>query len=293
MTQLHLLDGTYELFRSHFGRPAATDPQGRSVQATVGVVESTLFLLREGVTHLAVATDHVIRSWRNERWPTYKTEEGMPPELLAQFPRAEEALRAIGVVVWPQVEFEADDALGAAAARWGDAPELERVVVMTPDKDMSQLVREDGRVVCFDRRKGALIDTAAVRAKFGVEPASIPDYLALVGDSADGYPGLPGWGAKSAAAVLARYGHLEDIPERAAAWDVGLRNAPLLAATLREQRDLVLLFRELATLRFDAPIPGDLADLEWRGVPRPAFERLVEETGARQLFGRVPRWADA
>jgi 5'-3' exonuclease len=291
VTQLHLLDGTYELFRSHFGRPAATDPQGRAIAATTGVVESTLALFRQGVTHLAVATDHVIRSWRNDRWPGYKTDAGMPAELLAQFPRVEEALRAIGVVVWPQIEFEADDALGAAASRWGDAPEIERVVIMSPDKDMAQCVRPDGRVVGFDRRKGTVIDAEAVRAKFGVEPESIPDYLALVGDSADGYPGLPGWGAKSAAAVLLRYRHIDDIPERASAWDVSVRNAPQLAASLREQRELALLFRELATLRDDAPVPGQLADLEWRGVPRPAFEQFVEETGARSLFGRVPRWA--
>ncbi len=291
MTQLHLLDGTYELFRSHFGRPAATDPQGRAIAATTGVVESTLALFRQGVTHLAVATDHVIRSWRNDRWPGYKTDAGMPAELLAQVPRVEDALRANGVVVWPQVEFEADDALGAAAARWGDVPEIERVVIMSPDKDMAQCVRADGRVVGFDRRKGTVIDADAVRAKFGVEPESIPDYLALVGDSADGYPGLPGWGAKSAAAVLLRYGHIDDIPERASAWDVSVRNAPQLAASLREQRELAMLFRELATLRHDAPVPGELSDLEWRGVPRPAFEQFVEETGARSLFGRVPRWA--
>ncbi len=291
MTQLHLLDGTYELFRSHFGRPAATDPQGLAIAATTGVVESTLALFRQGVTHLAVATDHVIRSWRNDRWPGYKTDAGMPAELLAQFPRVEEALRAIGVVVWPQTEFEADDALGAAATRWGDAPEIERVVIMSPDKDMAQCVRPDGRVVGFDRRKGTVIDAEAVRAKFGVEPESIPDYLALVGDSADGYPGLPGWGAKSAAAVLLRYRHIDDIPERASAWDVSVRNAPQLAASLREQRELALLFRELATLRDDAPVPGELDDLEWRGVPRDSFEQFVEETGARSLFGRVPRWA--
>lgn len=290
--QVHLLDGTYELFRAHFGRPAARDPQGLPVAATVGIVESTLGLLREpGVTHVACATDHVIRSWRNERYADYKTEAGMPPELLSQFGRAEDALRAIGVVVWPMVEFEADDALAAGAARWWNAPGVERVVIMSPDKDMAQCVREDGRVVTYDRRKRALIDAAGVRAKFGVAPESIPDYLALVGDSADGFPGLPGWGSSSAAAVLARYPHLEEIPPSVRAWDVSLRNAAVLAATLRERMDDALLFRELATLRIDAPIPESLEELEWQGVPREQFGRFVEETGARHLFGRVPRWA--
>ena len=290
--QLHLLDATYELFRAHFGRPPAADPQGHPVGATVGLVESVLGLLRgPGVTHLGCATDHVIRSWRNARYAGYKTEAGMPPELLAQFELAERALRACGLVVWAMVEFEADDAIGAAAARWADDPAVERVVVLTPDKDMAQCVREDGRVVCFDRRKREFIDADAVRAKFGVSPGSIPDYLALVGDSADGYPGLQGWGAKSAAAVLARYEHLEAIPERASQWDVGVRGALGLAQVLREGRDEAYLYRELATLRLDAPVPETLDELRWRGVPRPPFEAIVEELGARHLFGRVPRWS--
>ena len=288
---VHLIDATYELFRAHFGRPPSAAPDGRAVGATVGLVESLLGLVREpDVTHLGCATDHVIRSWRNDRYPSYKTEAGMPPELLAQFDLAEEAMRACGFVVWPMVEFEADDAIAAAVARYADAKGVERVVVCSPDKDLTQLVREDGRVICFDRRKGLRIDAAAVRAKFGVDPGSIPDYLALVGDSADGFPGLPGWGAKSAAAVLARYGHLEAIPERASAWDVSVRSAPALAQVLREQRELALLFRELATLSFDAPVDESLDDLRWRGVPRGRFEALVAELGASHLMGRVPRW---
>lgn len=295
MVQVHLLDATYELFRSHFapGRPQALDPQGRVVGATVGVIESTLFLFREGgVTHLGCASDHVIRSWRNDRWPGYKTEAGMPPELLAQFGLAEEALRSIGVVVWPMVEYEADDALGAAAAKWGDAREVDRVVIMTPDKDMGQCVREDGRVVTYDRRKRMFIDADGVRQRFGVSPASIPDFLALVGDAADGYPGIPGWGKVSAATVLTRYPHLEDIPESASRWDVGVRNAAMLATSLREHRELAFLFRELATLSLDAPVPETLEQLEWHGVPRAPFEAMVERLGQPQLVQRVPRWAD-
>lgn len=290
--RLFLLDATYEIFRAHFGRPPAAAPDGRPVGATVGVLESVLGLLREpSITHIGCATDHVIRSWRNRRWPGYKTEAGMPAELLAQFQLLEDALRACGLVVWPMVEYEADDAIGAAATRWADDPSLEGVVVLSPDKDMTQLVREDGRVVCFDRRKSLLIDAAAVRAKFGVSPASIPDYLALVGDSADGFPGVLGWGVKSAAAVLARYEHLEAIPERAAQWDAAVRGAPTLAANLREHRDEAFLFRELATLSLDAPIPETLEDLRWRGVPRETFLAMVEQLGAPHLKGRVPRWA--
>ena len=289
---VHLIDATYELFRAHFGRPPSPAPDGRAVGATVGLVESLLGLVREpDVTHLGCATDHVIRSWRNERYLGYKTEAGMPAELLAQLDLAEEAMRACGFVVWPMVEFEADDAIAAAVARYADAPAVERIIVCSPDKDLTQLVREDGRVICFDRRKGQPIDADAVRAKFGVDPISIPDYLALVGDSADGFPGLPGWGAKSAAAVLARYGHLEAIPERASAWDVSVRGAPALAQALREGRELALLFRELATLRFDAPVRESLDDLRWRGVPRRRFEALVAELGAPHLMSRVPRWA--
>ncbi len=228
--QIHLLDGTYELFRSHFGRPPRKGLDGEPVAATLGVVESVLSLLRdEGVTHLGCATDHVIHSWRNEQYAGYKTDEGMPPELLAQFPLLEDALRALGIVVWPMVEFEADDGLAAAAARFAKHPGVERVVILSPDKDMAQCVREDGRVVTFNRREGRFYDADGVAGKFGVRPSSIPDYLALVGDAADGFPGLPGWGAKSAAAVLSRYPHLEEIPDSAAAWDLKVRGAASLA----------------------------------------------------------------
>jgi 5'-3' exonuclease len=288
--QVHLLDATYELFRAHFGRPPHDGADGEPVGATLGVIESVLFLLRqEGVTHLGCATDHVIRSWRNDRYPGYKTEAGMPPELLAQFPLVEDALRAIGVVVWPMIEFEADDALGAAAARYAQHPDVERVVILSPDKDMAQCVREDGRVLTFDRRAGTFFDADAVEAKFGVRPASIPDYLALVGDSSDGYPGLPGWGARSTATVLQRYPHLEDIPDSVAAWDVSVRGAAALSRALKEHRGDALLFRELATLRLDAPIPqAGPEELRWRGVDPAAFEVLAERLRAPRLLERLP-----
>lgn len=289
--QLHLLDATYELFRAHFGRPPSTDVRGRPAGATIGLVESVLRLMRDpGVTHLGCATDHVIRSWRNERYAGYKTEAGMPPELLAQFELAEEALRALGLVVWPMIEYEADDALATAAARWADSPGMERVVILSPDKDLAQCVRQDGRVVAFDRRRERTIDADAVRARFGVDPESIPDWLALVGDAADGFPGLRGWGERSASAVLNRYVHLDAIPEAARAWDVSVRNADALAATLRTGRAEALLYRELATLRTDVPLPEELDDLTWRGVPREPFSRLVSELRAPHLLGRVPRW---
>ncbi len=255
-----------------------------------GSSKSTLSLLRDGgVTHLGCATDHVIRSWRNERFAGYKTEAGMPPELLAQFGLAEDALRALGVVVWPMVEFEADDALAAAAARFADHPEVERVVILSPDKDMAQCVRTDGRVMTFDRRAGRFFDAEAVEEKFGVPPASIPDYLALVGDSADGYPGLPGWGARSAAAVLQRYPHIEEIPDSVGAWDLSLRGAASLARMLKERRAEAMLYRELATLRLDAPIPQtDTEELRWHGVDRPAFEAMAVRLRAPRLLERLP-----
>lgn len=292
--QVHLLDATYELFRSHFApRPQSRDPQGRPINATVGLIESTLFLFREeGVTHLGCAADHVIRSWRNERYPGYKTELGVPQELLDQFPLAEDALRALGVVVWPLVEYEADDGLGTAAARWANAVGVERIVIMTPDKDLAQCVREDGRVVMYDRRKRLFFDADGVRQRFGVSPESIPDFLALVGDSADGYPGIPGWGKVSAAAVLTRYGHLEQIPEKATHWDLSIRGAAALATSLREHRDVAYLFRELATLSLDVPLPEELDDLRWRGAHRAQFTALAERLGKPELVNRVHRWAD-
>jgi 5'-3' exonuclease len=291
--QIHLLDATYELFRAHFGRPPHAGLDGQPVGATLGVVESVLSLLGEdGVTHLGCATDHVIRSWRNDRYPGYKTDEGMAPELLAQFGLVEDALRALGVVVWPMVEFEADDALAAAAARVVTHPDVERVVILSPDKDMAQCVRPDGRVVTFDRRAGKFYDAAAVEEKFGVAPESIPDYLALVGDAADGFPGLTGWGARSAATVLQRYAHLEDIPDSVGAWDLKVRGAASLARTLKEHRDQAMLFRELATLRTDAPIPQhEPEELRWRGVDRESFEAMAARLRAPRLLQRLPAHA--
>jgi 5'-3' exonuclease len=288
--QIHLLDATYELFRAHFGRPPRAGSDGEPVGATLGVVESVFSLLREdGVTHLGCATDSVIHSWRNDRYRGYKTDEGMPPELLAQFPLVEEALEAMGLVVWPMVEFEADDGLAAAADRFAAHLEVERVVILSPDKDMAQCVRDDGRVLTFDRRAGKFYDADAVVEKFGVAPASIPDYLALVGDAADGFPGLPGWGARSTATVLSRYPHLEDIPDSVRAWDVSVRGAASLARTLKEQRHDAELFRELATLRTDAPIPqSDPDELRWRGVDRARFEDLAARLRAPRLLERLP-----
>jgi 5'-3' exonuclease len=270
------------------------DPAGRNVSATVGIIESTLYLLRdEGVTHLGCAADHVIESWRNERYAGYKTGAGVDPELFDQFTLAEDALRALGVVVWPLIEWEADDGLGTAAARYADAPGVERVVIMTPDKDMGQCVREDGKVVQFDRRQRKLLDADAVRAKFGVSPESIPDFLALVGDAADGYPGIPGWGKVSAGAVLTRYMHLEQIPERVAHWDLAVRGGASLAASLREHREEAFLFRELATLVLDVPLVSEsVDDLRWRGAHRASFTAIAERLGQPQLIGRVNHWVD-
>ncbi len=291
--QVHVLDATYELFRAHFGRPPSVDVQGRPAGATLGLVESVLGLLRDPqVTHVGCATDHAIRSWRNERYAGYKTEAGMPAELLAQFGFAESALRALGLVVWPMTDYEADDALATAAARWADAPGVDRVVIMSPDKDLAQCVRTDGRVVAFDRRRERTIDADAVRSRFGVEPESIPDWLALVGDAADGFPGLRGWGERSASTVLSCFRHLEGIPADADDWGVPLRNAETLAATLRAGRAEAELYRELATLRLDVPLPETLEALAWRGVPRGPFARLVEQLRAPHLTARVPRWSD-
>ncbi len=287
---VHLVDGTYELFR-HYLTPAAAFPRGvtERLRAVHGVVTSILGMLEAGATHLGVATDHVIESFRNALWPGYKTGEGIEPALLAQFHPLEDALRALGVVVWPMVEFEADDALAAAAAMAAADSRVRQVIVCTPDKDLAQCVRAD-RVVQLDRRTRELRDEAAVRQRFGVPPASIPDWLALVGDSADGYPGLPGWGARSAATVLARYGHLEHIPRRAAEWDVSVRGALRLAVTLDERRELAELFRVLATLREDAAIGVDVDGLRWTG-PRPEFAGWSERLSTPALHERASRLA--
>jgi 5'-3' exonuclease len=289
--RLHLLDGTYELFRSHYGRKdTVTGIDGSDLKATLGIMESTLALLREpGVTHLAASFDTVIESFRNLMFPGYKSSAGMDPDLLAQFPVAEEALEAIGVVVWRNIEFEADDAIAAAAIRWVE--EVEQVVIATPDKDLNQLVIGD-KIVTYNRREQKILDEKAVVAKFGIHPESIPDYLALVGDTADGVPGLPGWGAKSASIVLARHPRLELIPESATDWEVAVRGADRLAATLSENRDLAHMYRELTTLRLDVPIEETLGDLEWRGVPRPRFEQFCASVGFDSESIRVHRWAD-
>jgi 5'-3' exonuclease len=287
---VHLIDGTFELFR-HFLSPAAAFDRStpEELRAVRGVLVSIVGMLEGGATHVGVATDHVIESFRNALWPGYKTGEGLDPVLHAQFEPLEEALRALGVVVWPMVEFEADDALAAAAAMAAADGRVDRVVVCTPDKDLAQCVRGD-RVVQLDRRTRELRDETGVRRKFGVPPASIPDWLALVGDSADGYPGLPGWGATSAATVLARYGHLEQIPKLATAWDVPVRGAMRLAATLAAEHDRALLFRELATLRSDAPVAADVDALRWTG-PRPEFGTWSERLGPPPLHERVAKLA--
>ena len=273
--RVYLVDGTYELFRHFFGAPPHVNSQGHEVAATRGVLSSVLALMEQDATHIGVATDHVIESFRNNMWPGYKTSAGIDPLLLGQFGLLEAGLGAMGVVVWPMVELEADDALASAAAVASEDAEVSQVVICTPDKDLGQCVR-DGRVVQLDRRKSLVIDEEGVRAKFGVAPASIPDYLALVGDSADGFPGLPGWGAKSASSVLAHYGHLEAVPEAAGQWDVGVRNAGTLAATLKADRDLAYLFRDLATLRTSPAVIDKVEDLRWTG-PADGFRELCGE----------------
>ncbi len=286
--RVHLIDGTYELFRQHFGY-ARRQENPTPYDATVGVLTSTLQLLREGATHVAVASDHVIESFRNDLWPGYKTSAGMDPVLLAQLPVVEDALDAVGVTVWPMVEYEADDALAAAALVADRDERVEQVVIVTPDKDLGQCVRGK-RVVQYDRRNDKWIDEAGVVTKFGVPPASVPDWLALVGDSADGYPGIPGWGAKSSSLVLARYGSVDAIPDDAAEWDVtGVRNAATLAATLRETRDEARLFVRIATAVTDIDV-GTVDEWEWNG-PTQRFGELAERFGAPSLTKRAAELA--
>jgi 5'-3' exonuclease len=281
--KVHLVDGTFELFRAYYGAPPAEGPDGQPVGAVQGLVRSLLALLREdGVTHVAVAFDHVIESFRNALFAGYKTSEGVPADLLAQFQPAEDAARALGLVVWPMIEFEADDALATAAARFARDPRVEQVLLCSPDKDFAQCV-SGRRVVALDRMRGRLLDEAGVRAKFGITPPSIPDWLALVGDTADGIPGVPRWGAKSAATILARYGALEAIPERAQEWDVALRGAAALAESLRAHREEARLYRTLATLRLDVPLGGDLDGLLYRGAPRGELRGLEERLAAPDL----------
>ncbi len=270
--RVHLIDGTYELFRHFYAWPSMRDAEGREVGAVKGVLASILAMAKDGATHFGVATDHVIESFRNELWPGYKTGAGIDPDLFSQFALLEDALQAMGVVVWRMVEHEADDALASAAAFCANDARVQQVLICTPDKDLAQCVR-GSRVVQFDRRKRELRDEAGVVAKFGVAPASIPDYLALVGDAADGFPGLRGWGAKSAAAVLARFGHLEAIPANPLEWQVSVANPRALAETLAANREHAFLFRDLATLRTEIPLFDNVDALEWSG-PTPAFAAL-------------------
>jgi 5'-3' exonuclease len=283
--RVFLVDGTYELFRHYYGVPPHRTAEGAEVGATRGVLWSMLRLIEQGVTHLGVATDHVIESFRNGLWAGYKSSAGLDPRLLGQFGLVEVALEAMGVVVWPMVDLEADDALAGAAAVAADDPRVTQVVICTPDKDLGQCVR-GARVVQLDRRRQVVYDEAGVTAKFGVGPASIPDYLALVGDSADGYPGLPGWGARSAATVLAHYGTIEQVPDTAGEWAVTVRNRPALAATLRELRPLALLFKDLATLRVDRTLLEDSDALRWTG-PTPLFAEVCERIDGRSLAARA------
>ncbi len=291
--KIHLIDGTYELFRQHFGVPSRQDGDGVEIGATLGVLRTLTSLLRQqDVTHVGVAFDHVIESFRNDLFDGYKTGEGIEAELRNQFELAEAAAHALGVVVWPMVEFEADDALAAAAARFADAAGVDQVVIGTPDKDLAQCVRGE-RVVLLDRRRdNHIIDEAGVLAKWGVAPASIPDWLALVGDTADGIPGLPKWGAKGSSTVLARWGHIDAIPEDPEAWDVKVRGAKGLAAVLNERRDDALLYRQLATLRTDVPLDENLDGMAWRGARRAPLAELCARVGDPGLVERVPRFRD-
>jgi 5'-3' exonuclease len=285
LMDVHLIDGTYELFRHFFAVPSSTDSAGQEIGAVRGVLTSVLSMIEQGATHLGVATDHVVESFRNDLYPGYKTSEGVPPELLSQFPLLEEALEALGVKVWPMTYFEADDALASAASLAAQEKSVTKVYICTPDKDLGQCV-SGTRVVQLDRRRELVRDEAGVVEKFGVPPQSIPDYLAVVGDSADGYPGIRGWGAKAAALVLSRYPHLEDIPRLALDWDPCIRKARSLAASLFDAWDDALLFRTLATLRLDVPVFDSLDELRWQG-PRPAIDSWNERLKARDLARRI------
>jgi 5'-3' exonuclease len=287
---VHLVDGTYELFRAFYAVPSAKNAAGLEVGAVRGLARSMLALLREpGASHVAVAFDHVIESFRNELFIGYKTGEGIDPELWGQFELAERVCSALGIVVWSMVEFEADDALATAAARFAQTSEVEQVLIASPDKDLTQCV-VGTRVVCLDRMRKKVLDEAGVIAKFGVTPAQIPDYLALVGDTADGIPGVPRWGAKSAAAVLREYGTIDAIPDSVTAWRVSVRGAAALAESLAGRRSDALLYRRLATLRLDVPLTENLADLRYRGAPRAPLEALAAELSDSTLVERVPEF---
>src|SRR3954464_15201444 len=284
---VYLIDGTYELFRHFFAVPSAIDSNGQEIGAVRGVLNSVLSMIERGATHIGVATDHVVESFRNDLYPGYKTSEGVPVQLLSQFPILEEALEAMGVVVWPMVDYEADDALASAASKAAQDDGVTRVLICTPDKDLSQCV-VGTRVVQLDRRREILRDEAGVVGRFGVEPESIPDYLAVVGDSADGFPGLPGWGPKSAALTLSQYAHLEDIPKNWREWHASIRKAETLATSLFNAWSDALLFRTLATLRLDVPVFDTVGDLLWMG-PRPDFEAQCQRMKSPDLLGRAIR----
>ena len=287
--KIHLVDGTYELFRNHFGAPPKTAPDGRQVGATIGLLRSLMALLAEkDVTHIACAFDTVIESFRNDLYPGYKTGVGIDPDLFGQFSLAEEAVSALGVVVWRMLEFEADDALATAAIRFDKDNSVEQVVICSPDKDLTQLV-SGNRIVCWDRRRDIVLDETAVEEKFGVLPESIPDWLALVGDSADGFPGLQGWGAKSSATVLSHYKHLESIPEDPEAWGLKVRSAARLAETLVQNREQALLYKKLATLRLDVPLQDSLDDLKWMGA-HPRLKKICYELGDKQIPEQITHW---
>ena len=288
---VHLVDGTYELFRQFFGRPGHQNRSGREVGATRAVLRNMLAMLDDGATHIAVATDSVIQSFRNDLYDGYKTGEGMDPEILQQFPLLDDGLRAVGLVTYGMVAYEADDAMGAAAAMAAADPEVDRVLICTPDKDMAQCVRQ-GKVLLFDRRKDKLYDVEDVIEKFGVRPESIPDYLGLVGDAADGFPGLPGWGAKSAARVLARYGHIENIPLSAGQWDITVRGGAKLAQTLASHLDEAFLFRKIATLALDAPVSNSVDELRWSG-PAAELPAIAEELDAPDLVSKAAKLASS
>lgn len=287
--KIHLVDGTYELFRSHFGAPPKKSPDGREVGATLGLVRSLMLLLSSpDVTHVAVAFDHVIESFRNKLYAGYKTGAGVDPDLMAQFSLAEKAVSALGLVVWPMVKFEADDAIATATARFKKNKSMEQVVICSVDKDLTQMV-EGNRIVCWDRRREVILDEKGVVEKFGVGPESIPDFLALVGDSADGYPGIQGWGEKSTSTVLSKYKHIESIPNDPNQLGLGLGRATTLVENLQKNFDDALLFRELATLRTDVPLKETLADLKWQGA-YPRLKKFCHELGDERIPERVTKW---
>ena len=287
--KIHLVDGTYELFRSHFGAPPKKSPDGREVGATLGLVRSLMLLLSSpDVTHVAVAFDHVIESFRNKLYAGYKTGAGVDPDLMAQFSLAEKAVSALGLVIWPMVKFEADDAIATATARFKKNKSVEQIVICSVDKDLTQMVEGD-RIVCWDRRREIILDEKGVIGKFGVGPESIPDFLALVGDSADGYPGIQGWGEKSTSTVLSKYKHIESIPNDPNQLGLGLGRATTLVENLRKNFDDALLFRELATLRTDVPLKETLADLKWQGA-YPRLKKFCHELGDERIPERVTKW---